>query len=47
MVLYWLTRIWILARRGEVREDPVVFAITDRVSYLALAVMAAITLLAT
>jgi 4-hydroxybenzoate polyprenyltransferase len=46
VVLYWVTRIWILARRGEVREDPVVFAITDRVSYAALAVMAAITLLA-
>ena len=47
VILYWVTRIWILARRGEVREDPVVFAIKDRVSYFALAAIAGITRLAT
>lgn len=35
VLLYWLSRLWILARRGAVVEDPVVFAIKDRVSWLA------------
>src|SRR3546814_19584990 len=28
-LIYWLNRIWMLARRGEVEGDPVAFAITD------------------
>lgn len=30
LVMYWITRLWLLARRGELDEDPVVFAIHDR-----------------
>ncbi len=38
--LYWVGRVWLLARRGRVQEDPVVFALRDRPSYLvALAAM--------
>src|SRR5208283_2299227 len=33
IVLYWLARTWLLAHRGELREDPVTFAIQDQVSY--------------
>lgn len=33
VLLYWLSRVWILAHRGEVNEDPILFAITDRASY--------------
>jgi 4-hydroxybenzoate polyprenyltransferase len=33
LLLYWITRIWFLARRGRVSEDPVLFAATDPVSY--------------
>lgn len=29
ILLYWLTRIWTMARRGEVSGDPIAFAITD------------------
>ncbi len=47
VMLYWLTRIWILARRGQVMDDPVIFAIKDRVSYLAVATTAAIIVAAT
>ncbi len=32
LVLYWITRVWLLARRGQLDDDPVVFAITDRPS---------------
>ncbi len=34
LLLYWLTRIWLLASRGELDDDPVIFAIRDRVSLL-------------
>lgn len=34
ILLYWISRVWLLARRGELHEDPVVFAIEDRVSHL-------------
>lgn len=33
LILYWISRIWLLAHRGEVHDDPVVFALKDRVSY--------------
>ena len=32
--VYWLGRITLLANRGAVDDDPVVFAITDRTSWL-------------
>ncbi len=33
IVLYWLSRTWLLAHRGELKEDPVTLAIRDPVSY--------------
>jgi 4-hydroxybenzoate polyprenyltransferase len=33
-ILYWISRIWLLAHRGQVYDDPVVFALRDRVSYV-------------
>lgn len=32
VLLYWVSWIWLKAHRGEMHDDPVVFAITDRVS---------------
>jgi hypothetical protein len=32
LLLYWISRLWFLAARGELSEDPVAFALTDRVS---------------
>ncbi len=37
MLLYWQARVWMLTNRGDMHEDPVVFALRDRVSYLLLA----------
>jgi 4-hydroxybenzoate polyprenyltransferase len=34
VMLFWLGRILILTARGEMHDDPVVFAITDRVSLI-------------
>ena len=33
--LYWVSRAWLKAHRGEMNEDPVLFALKDSVSYLA------------
>ncbi len=33
-VLYWISHMWLLAFRGKMNEDPVLFAIHDRNSYL-------------
>lgn len=46
VLLYWISRVWLLAHRGEMHEDPIMFAIKDRVSYIALALAAAILMLA-
>ena len=32
-LLYWIGRIWLLAARGQVKDDPLVFTAKDRVSY--------------
>ena len=34
ILIYWIGRIWLLAGRGELHDDPVLFALRDRVSYL-------------
>ena len=34
LLLYWVSRVWLLASRGELDEDPVIFAVTDRISLL-------------
>lgn len=33
VMLYWVGRVWVLAHRGLVNEDPLVFALRDKVSY--------------
>lgn len=41
ILLYWISRVWLLTRRGEMHEDPVVFAIQDvRSRWLALITLA-------
>jgi len=34
LLLYWLMRIWLLAGRGQLHEDPVIFALKDRVTWI-------------
>lgn len=46
ILLYWVSRIWLLAKRGELPGDPVAFAVRDRVSWIAGACMGAVILLA-
>ncbi len=34
LLLYWVSRTWMLTHRGKMNQDPVVFALTDRISLL-------------
>ncbi len=34
-LLYWISRVWLLAHRGELHEDPLLFALHDPPSYVA------------
>ncbi len=36
VLLYWVSRVWIMVHRGQMHSDPLIFAITDRVSHLSL-----------
>jgi 4-hydroxybenzoate polyprenyltransferase/phosphoserine phosphatase len=38
VLLYWTSRTWVIAHRGEMDDDPVVFAVTDRQSLALLAI---------
>ncbi|MHB1957625.1 MAG: UbiA family prenyltransferase [Acidobacteriaceae bacterium] len=35
LLIWWMSRVWLRASRGQMHEDPVVFALTDRASLLA------------
>ena len=43
ILIYWISRVWLKAARGHLDEDPLVFAIKDRVS-LALGVLTVLVL---
>ena len=45
LMLYWISRVWMKAQRGRMHDDPVVFALKDRVS-LAIGLLAAVTVAA-
>ena len=32
ILLYWVSRVWIIAHRGDMEDDPIIFAIKDNVS---------------
>ncbi len=44
LLFAWISRIWWLVRQGKVHEDPIVFAVTDSVSY-GVGIIAAIILM--
>ncbi|MBU1969725.1 MAG: UbiA family prenyltransferase [Gammaproteobacteria bacterium] len=46
LLIYWITRIWFLANRGQVNHDPVVFALMDIRSYIVAAFAGIILMLA-
>ena len=46
LLIFWVSRVWLIASRGQLDEDPVIFAVTDRLSLLTGVVVAAIAALA-
>lgn len=47
LLLTWISRVWMLAHRGEMNEDPVIFAVRDRLSLSIGALVALVFLAAT
>ena len=47
LLLFWISRLWFKTHRGEMHDDPVVFALRDRLSLLIGALTAGIVLMAT
>ena len=46
IMLYWISRIWIIAHRGNMDDDPIVFALKDKISVLCGALIGLCMLLA-
>jgi 4-hydroxybenzoate polyprenyltransferase len=46
VLLLWLMQLWLLASRGELNEDPVIYAITDKRSLLLGVLVVAVVLAA-
>lgn len=46
LLLYWISRAWMIAHRGWMHDDPIVFAIKDRTSWLVMAGFVAVFWLA-
>jgi 4-hydroxybenzoate polyprenyltransferase len=46
ILLYWISRTWLIAHRGQMHDDPIIFAIKDRVSWLVCAIFLGIFALA-
>jgi hypothetical protein len=44
-MLFWISRAWMLTARGQMHDDPVVFALRDRVSLLILGALGLIVFL--
>lgn len=46
LLFYWLSWVWLVARRGQMHDDPVLFAVKDRTSYFLGFIVAAVLLFA-
>jgi uncharacterized protein (TIRG00374 family) len=44
LLLYWISRVWLKTHRGEMHDDPVVFALKDKIS-LVIGFLAVITMM--
>jgi 4-hydroxybenzoate polyprenyltransferase len=44
LLLFWLNRFWLLGARGEITEDPVVFAIRDKVTWVVIFIVLCLVL---
>lgn len=47
VLLYWLMRMWLVAHRGKMTDDPIIFAIKDKISYITFLIIIIILIVAT
>ena len=46
LLVYWIGYLWLIAHRGEMRQDPIVFALRNRTSRVLILLMLAVALIA-
>lgn len=46
LLLYWVSRTWVITHRGHMTDDPIIFAIKDRTSWIVAACFVLIFILA-
>jgi len=46
LMLFWISRVWFIAHRGNMHDDPIVFALKDYVSWFVIVLFATIFILA-
>lgn len=46
ILLFWISRVWVLAHRGQMHDDPIVFAIKDNVSRISGVLIAMVLVIA-
>jgi len=39
LLMYWISRLWVIAARGDLHEDPIIFAVRDKLSRLVLGML--------
>ena len=47
LMLYWISRLWLLAHRGRVHDDPIIFTLKDPVSYIVGVLVVGVMVMAT
>lgn len=46
VLFYWLMRMWMVANRGKMTDDPIIYAMRDKTTYVAMIIIVIIMLLA-
>ena len=46
LLMYWVSYLWMMATRGNIHDDPVIFALSDRGSLCTIAAMSVLAALA-
>ena len=46
ILFYWLMRMWMVTNRGEMTDDPIIYAIQDKITYVAMFTIVTIMILA-
>src|SRR5262249_19689947 len=47
LALYWIMRAWLMASRGNMPDDPIIFALRDKTSYIVAGLTGLLIVLAT